>query len=156
MTAIKDISRMACQDLCLIEGCYDLIVKAGNRIAQERIDQGLSQEALAEKVRRLGGEITQGGIDKLEKRDSARPRFAKEIATALGVSEDWLIYGKMPKKRGVQTDLQKAVAEALTFDEAEQQMILATLQTMIDVARQRHAKLSDVQTSANHNLRRKK
>lgn len=41
----------------------------------------------------------QTAVDKIEKRDTQRPRFLKEIAIALGVTEDWLLYGRQPMER---------------------------------------------------------
>lgn len=72
-------------------------MKAGDRIAQERNAQGLTQQALADKVTRLGRKITQTGINKIETRGSARPLALPEIAKALGVMENWLRDGKGPK-----------------------------------------------------------
>jgi len=72
-------------------------MKAGTRIAEERQARGLSQQALADKVTRLGYKITQSGIDRIEKRDSERPRGLPEIARALEVAEHWLRTGKGPK-----------------------------------------------------------
>ncbi|MEN9393696.1 MAG: hypothetical protein RLZZ104_2039 [Pseudomonadota bacterium] len=71
----------------------------GLRIEQRRNELGLTQEQLAHRVKRLGGSISQTGIDKIEKRDSQRPRYLKELAIALDVSEDWLTSGKEPKER---------------------------------------------------------
>lgn len=71
----------------------------GSRIERRRLELKLSQEQVAQRVRRLGGEIHQTGIDKIEKRDTKRPRFLKEIAIALGVTEDWLLTGKEPMER---------------------------------------------------------
>lgn len=71
----------------------------GSRIERRRSELGLSQEEVAQRVRRLGGEIHQTGIDKIEKRDTQRPRFLKEIAIALGVHEEWLLSGREPMER---------------------------------------------------------
>jgi phage repressor protein C with HTH and peptisase S24 domain len=71
----------------------------GSRIERRRNELKLSQEEVASRVRRLGGEIHQTGIDKIEKRDTQRPRFLKEIAIALGVNEDWLLTGREPMER---------------------------------------------------------
>jgi SOS-response transcriptional repressor LexA len=71
----------------------------GSRIELRRNELKLSQEEVASRVRRLGGEIHQTGIDKIEKRDTRRPRFLKEIAIALGVTEDWLLSGRGPMER---------------------------------------------------------
>ena len=74
-------------------------MKVGARVEQERLAQDMTQPELAHRVRRLGGEITQTGIDKMEKRDSGRPRHIRELAIALGVTEEWLITGKGQKYR---------------------------------------------------------
>ena len=71
----------------------------GSRIERRRAELSLSQEEVAQRVRRLGGEIHQTGIDKIEKRDTQRPRFLKEIAVALGVTEEWLLTGRLPMER---------------------------------------------------------
>lgn len=72
-------------------------MKAGDRIARERADQKLTQQALADKVTRLGRKITQTGINKIETRGSERPLSLPEIAKALGVTEEWLRTGKGQK-----------------------------------------------------------
>lgn len=64
-----------------------------------RLELGLSQEELAAAVRKAGGDISQTGIDKIEKRDAKRPRCLPELADALGVSEHWLMTGKGRKER---------------------------------------------------------
>lgn len=72
-------------------------MRAGDRITQERKAQKLTQQALADKVTRLGRKITQTGINKIETRAAERPQALPEIAKALGVSEQWLRDGKGPK-----------------------------------------------------------
>lgn len=57
----------------------------------------MTQQALADKVTRLGYKITQSGIDRIEKRDSQRPRCLPEVAKALDVTEKWLREGKGPR-----------------------------------------------------------
>lgn len=111
----------------------------------ERTAQGMSQEGLATAVRRLGGQISQGGIDKIEKRDTERPRFIKEIAQALNVSEDWLLHNRQPKARNLEPEFQAMVNEIVSFDATHQIMIMATLRAQIDNARKHGAKLSSVQ-----------
>jgi SOS-response transcriptional repressor LexA len=74
-------------------------MNAGDRIAEERVAQGVSQQELADRVSRLGGKITQTGIDKMEKRGTERPRYARELAIALNVMQDWILTGKGPKAR---------------------------------------------------------
>lgn len=93
---------------------------------------GLSQEELAQRVRRQGGEIHQTGIDKIEKRDTSRPRYLKEIAIGLGVTEDWLLTGKEPKERVGELDAPRAAvipivtwvsAGAMAQEEGQQDVI---------------------------------
>lgn len=105
MARIKDICLIPRQDLCRTADGYSTSMGTGVRIEQRRIELGLSQEEVAQRVRRLGGEIHQTGIDKIEKRDTQRPRFLKEIAIALNVNEDWLLNGREPKIRA-ETPLQ--------------------------------------------------
>ena len=73
-------------------------MKAGGRVQQEREALGWTQEGLAAKVSRLGRSVHQTTIDKIEKRDSARPQCAPELAKALGVNLQWLLTGKGPKQ----------------------------------------------------------
>lgn len=122
-------------------------MKAGFRIAQEREAQGLSQETLATRVKRLGGNISQTGIDKFEKRDGARPRYIKEIAMALGVSEDWILSGKLPKERNLAPDLQALLAEMINTDPDDQARMMIVLQAQLAEVRQRKAKMADVQAA---------
>ena len=66
----------------------------GERIEQERVRLGWSQQQLADRVRDAGGKITQSGIDRLEKRGSSKSASSVYIAKALGVNHDWLTSGK--------------------------------------------------------------
>lgn len=120
-------------------------MNAGGRIAQERIEQGLTQQQLADLVKARGGEISQTGIDKIEKRDSKRPRYIREIALALNVTEEWLIHGKLPKYRNMESDVRLIMAQIKELPEQDQSMIMASLKAQIDVARKRGATLSSVQ-----------
>lgn len=72
---------------------------AGTRVASEREALGWSQQKLATAVTRLGYKISQTGIDKIEKRDTLRPKCLKELSIALNVNEDWLLKGREPKER---------------------------------------------------------
>lgn len=101
MPSVKDICLITRQDLCRIPREYSGVMGTGSRIERRRTELGLSQEEVAQRVRRLGGEIHQTGIDKIEKRDTQRPRFLKEIAIALGVHEEWLLSGREPMERTV-------------------------------------------------------
>ena len=69
----------------------------GSRVFAERTAQKQSQQWLADRVTRLGYKISQSGIDRIEKRDSERPRCMPELAKALGVNEPWLLTGKGAK-----------------------------------------------------------
>lgn len=73
------------------------------RIEQRRSELGLTQDQLAGLVRRQGVEFHQTAVDKIEKRDSKRPRYLKELAVALNVNEDWLLKGREPKERSEET-----------------------------------------------------
>lgn len=72
-------------------------MNAGYRVAQERGALGLGQRELAEKVTRLGYPISQTGIDKIEKRDTKRPKCVSELSRALNVTDRWLLTGREPK-----------------------------------------------------------
>lgn len=69
----------------------------GERIEEERNARNWSGQRLANEVVRLGGKITQSGIDRLEKRSSRMSSQSVYIARALGVNHDWLLTGKGPK-----------------------------------------------------------
>jgi len=60
----------------------------GARLAARRDELGLSQDA-------LGADVGMGqqGIDAIEKGKVSRPRLLPEIASRLGVTSDWLLYG---------------------------------------------------------------
>lgn len=114
-----------------------MVMGAGTRIAERRQELGLSQQELAGRVNRLGGKISQTGIDKLEKRDAVRPRHLKEIARALDVSEDWLISGRLPKTRQEQSEIDAVISEIGQLSQAEQQIILQNLKTQIELLKGR-------------------
>ncbi len=122
-------------------------MSAGQRIAQERMSRDWSQQELADKVNRPGGQISQTGIDKLEKRDAKRPRYSAEIAAALGVNERWLLTGKGAKEPSEVTDIDRVVRQISELEPQEQRMVLMSLQSQIDIARMKTAKLSDVQAA---------
>ena len=90
----------------------------------------MTQEDLASRVRKLGGNISQTGIDKTEKRDAKRPRYSAEIAQALNVSERWLLTGQGPKHRSASIDAQ---LEALPPDESAR--LIATINDLIDAVK---------------------
>lgn len=123
-------------------------MKAGFRIAQERLAQDLSQQTLADMVNRLGGKITQTGIDKIEKRDTARPRYIKEIAMALGLNDEYLLSGKLPKSRNLAPDLQALLSEMMNSDQDDQARMMIVLQAQLTEIRHRKAKFADVQADA--------
>lgn len=75
----------------------------GENIKRLRTQQKLTQAQLAAKA---GGEITQGVIAALEKRDSETSKHASRIAAALGVSLEELISGHLtPPKKPDSSDL---------------------------------------------------
>lgn len=64
-------------------------VAFGKRVADRRSELGLSQTELAE-----AAGMKQQGVASIESGKVERPRKLKEIAEALGVTDDWLLYGK--------------------------------------------------------------
>lgn len=64
-------------------------VALGKRVAERRSEIGLSQTDLAE-----AAGMKQQGVASIEGGAVERPRKLKEIAEALGVTDDWLLYGK--------------------------------------------------------------
>lgn len=67
----------------------------GKRLRTERTAQGLSQNAVA---KRSG--VTQGLIAQIEGGINEGSKHIMKIAAALGVSADWLVYGKGDKTDG--------------------------------------------------------
>lgn len=64
----------------------------GPRVAQRRVERGISQEQLAEAV-----DMTQQGIQSIEAGGVKRPKKLREIAAALHTTELWLLEQKGPK-----------------------------------------------------------
>lgn len=69
----------------------------GERCKQAREKLGMSQEKLASIIKKGGFKIAQSTINNLEAGDVKRPRYVPELAKALGVSTEWLLYGTEPK-----------------------------------------------------------
>jgi phage repressor protein C with HTH and peptisase S24 domain len=61
----------------------------GRRLARRRTRLGLSQDALAAAVG-----MKQQGIDAIEQGRVMRPRLLREISRALGVTDEWLLWGR--------------------------------------------------------------
>lgn len=70
-----------------------------DRVIALRTERKWHQKDLAEAVKRAGFPITQQGIDRIEKRNTARPRCLPELAKALDVSEHWLLTGRGERSR---------------------------------------------------------
>ncbi|ROV56601.1 helix-turn-helix domain-containing protein [Neisseria chenwenguii] len=63
----------------------------GDRIKEARLKLGLSQSALAKRA-----DVSQGTIGQLESGRNQSSGKIVELATALNVSPEWLLYGKNP------------------------------------------------------------
>ena len=107
---------------------------AGSRVAQERMRLDLSQQQLADRVTRFGYKITQTGIDKIEKRDTARPKCLKELAIALGVTQEWLLTGQEPKKAVSDQEFEELRKDARKLPPDEQETLLAQFRSLLDIA----------------------
>lgn len=110
---------------------------AGARLKEERERQGRSQQEIADAVTAKGYKISQTGIDKIEHRDTQRPKCARELALVLGVSERWLIEGKPPKEIDPEAVVAEFVSEARQLPENEQRIIFANFRALLAAARQR-------------------
>ena len=110
---------------------------AGQRAAAERQALNLTQEEIARRVSRLGYQISQTGIDKMEKRDTMRPKFAKELAEALGITEQWLLTGREPKHHDSDTRMDTIIRDARRLSADEQQNVYAQFRALLAVALQR-------------------
>lgn len=107
---------------------------AGMRVAEERANLNLSQQQLADRVSRLGYKITQTGIDKIEKRDTARPKCLKELALALSVTEEWLLNGHQPKHRAADSRIADLIKDARFLSQDEQETLLIQFRSLLDIA----------------------
>ena len=107
---------------------------AGNRVAEERGNLNLSQQELADRVSHLGYKISQTGIDKIEKRDTARPKCLKELALALNVTEEWLLSGHLPKHPTVDKQINELAKDARFLSPDEQSVLMAQFRSLLDIA----------------------
>lgn len=71
----------------------------GSRIEERRLELGLGQPEVVRRLKRLGVDIHQTAIDKIEKRDTERPRYLKELAIVLNTTEEWLLTARGPRER---------------------------------------------------------
>lgn len=72
----------------------------GERCRSAREKAKLSQQGLADAVTRLGFKIGQSAIGNLEAGKTKDPRFVHELAQALGVTAEWLRYGRSAGEEG--------------------------------------------------------
>jgi len=107
---------------------------AGYRVAQERDNLKLSQQELADRVTRLGYKISQTGIDKIEKRDTIRPKCLKELAIALNVTQEWLLTGQEPKTAVPDQDFDDIRKDARRLSPDEQETLLTQFRSLLDIA----------------------
>lgn len=107
---------------------------AGFRVAEERSRLDLSQQQLADRVTRLGYKITQTGIDKIEKRDTQRPKCLKELAIALNVSQEWLLTGQEPRHVAPDQLFDDIRKDARKLSKDEQETLMAQFRSLLDIA----------------------
>ena len=106
----------------------------GSRVAEERIIQGITQQELADRVTRLGYKISQTGIDKIEKRNTKRPKCLKELSIALKVTENWLLTGNQPKHPTTENSTDELIKEVRQLAPEAQESVLAQFRALLDVA----------------------
>lgn len=114
---------------------------AGSRVGEERTNLNLSQQELADRVTRLGYAMTQTGISKIEKRDVERPKCLKELATALNVTEEWLVTGQGPKHPPVDKRIEEILKDARMLSPDDQETLLAQIRSLLDIAIQKARRL---------------
>lgn len=107
---------------------------AGARVAEQRTNLNLSQQQLADRVTRLGYKITQTGIDKIEKRDTTRPKCLKELALALNVSEEWLLSGQQPKHPAADRRMDDIAKDARLLSPEDQETLFAQFRSLLEIA----------------------
>lgn len=112
----------------------------GSRVAEERMRLGMSQQELATQVSRLGYSITQTDIDKIEKRDTARPKCLKELAGALGVTQEWLLTGIEPRSQSHDFLLEEIRRDMRQLDVAEQDTLFMQFRSLLDIALKKEVK----------------
>lgn len=113
---------------------------AGNRVAEERMRLGMSQQELATQVTRLGYPITQTGIDKIEKRDTARPKCLKELAVALRVTQEWLLTGIEPRTQSPDFLLEEIRRDMRQLEVAERDVLFLQFRSLLDIALKKDVK----------------
>lgn len=69
----------------------ETLLTFGERVRYARRIRGLTQQSLSNLT---GGECTQGIINAIENRKAEKSKYAREIALALNVRLDWLLYGQ--------------------------------------------------------------
>lgn len=106
----------------------------GTRVAEERARLDLSQQELADRVTRLGYKITQTGINKIERRDTIRPKCLKELAIALNVTQEWLLTGHEPKRAMSDSEFDELRKDARKLPAEEQETLLAQFRSLLDIA----------------------
>lgn len=106
----------------------------GSRVAEERNNLGMTQQELAQRVTNLGYKISQTGIDKIEKRNTKRPKCLKELAVALKVTEGWLLNDQMPKHPTSESPSDHLMKDLKLLPPGEQESVLAQFRALLDVA----------------------
>jgi transcriptional regulator with XRE-family HTH domain len=112
----------------------------GSRVAEERQIQGITQQELASRVTKLGYKISQTGIDKIEKRNTQRPKCLKELAIALKVTEGWLLTGQQPKHPTPTKQSEQLLKEVKLLSPEDQETVLAQFRALLDVALRKERK----------------
>jgi len=112
----------------------------GARVAEERARLDLSQQQLADRVTRLGYKITQTGINKIEKRDTDRPKCLKELAIALNVTQEWLLTGQEPRHATPDADFEELRKDARKLSPSEQETLMAQFRSLLDIALKKERK----------------
>lgn len=108
---------------------------AGNRVREERVNRGWTEETLAKALTRAGYPITQSGVHRLEERDVKRPKCTRELCAIFGITENWLISGRGEKHLPpIDREIDRLVNDLRRLSVKDQEIIIAGARVQVDVA----------------------
>lgn len=120
----------------VIDDTFNLsVMAAGNRVKFERINRKWSQQQLADELTRMGYEMSQSGVARLEDRDVKRPKCTRELCALFDITETWLLTGRGEKHpQPVDRQIERLVSDLKRLSVKDQEIIIAGTRTQVDVA----------------------
>jgi transcriptional regulator with XRE-family HTH domain len=108
---------------------------AGNRVREERVNRGWTEDTLAKALTRAGYPISQSGVHRLEERDVKRPKCTRELCAIFGITENWLITGRGEKHLPpLDLEIERLVSDLRRLSVKDQEMIIAGARAQVDAA----------------------